>query len=172
MANWIQSSIVEHVKIVVDPFVPSASRDLAPRDVRRRDAAGADREPAARIDHHVERMTEHLSLDSSQAAEVRAVMEATNEEMQAAREAMKAVVETLKAAREAGDEKGLKRALQSAESARDNMRDVHDASRAEVESVLTLEQRAMLFEMDMKKHQREREMKERVREHRAHQRAT
>jgi Spy/CpxP family protein refolding chaperone len=125
----------------------------------------SDGDPSARIDHHIERLTAHLSLDDSQAAEVRAVMEATHQEMAAAHEEIKAAIDALRSARQDGDSRELKKALQAAENARDDVRDLHDASRDKINAILTLEQRAMLFEIEIKKHHRERELRQRIRDH-------
>lgn len=126
----------------------------------------SERDPAAHIDQRIESMTERLSLDSEQAAQVRALLEVSQEETKAARDEMKASVDALRLARESGDEKALKKALEVCEDAKDHMHDVHEASEDELQAVLTLEQRAKLIEFEARRHHQERQMGERVRERR------
>ncbi len=121
---------------------------------------------AAHLEHKMEKLTEHLSLDQDQVVDVRAVIEASQAETHDARERMKASLETLHEAMEADDERALKKALQAVEDSRDDMHAVHQATQDELKSLLTLKQQAQLVELEVKKHQREREMKERAREHR------
>jgi len=103
------------------------------------------------FEHKIQRLNEHVSLDEAQIEQIRAVLEVTREDMRAARDDLEASVDALREARESGNERELRRALQEAEQAREAMHAARRATEDEVKAQLTLEQRATLFEMETRR---------------------
>jgi len=122
-----------------------------------------DRASGPRFEHKLERLNEHVSLDEDQMTQIRAVLESTSEEVHEAHQEMAAAVTALREARELGEERSLRRALQDAEDARETLHAIRKATDQEVQKLLTLEQRAMVFEMEVRRHHRGREGGERRR---------
>ena len=106
-------------------------------------------------DHKLERLTEQVSLDDAQIEQIREVLEVTSEDMRDARKDLEAAVTALRSAREGGDERALSKALKEAEQARESLHVMRKASEDEIKTLLTLEQRALLFEMEMDRRHRD-----------------
>lgn len=99
-------------------------------------------DPAERV----ERMREHLGLDDAQVEAIRAVLDEARTETLALRARVTSDVTALRAAREAADEKAMKKALDALDADHQAMRDAGDDLRDGIQAELTLTQRALLAE--------------------------
>jgi len=102
----------------------------------------------------VQRLTEKLGLDQQTAEEVADTLSAAKEQKRAIRQNVKSEAQALKSALDAGDEKGMSKALRNLESAKADMQDLRAETAASIKSRLTVEQQAKMTLHKLRKKQR------------------
>lgn len=97
--------------------------------------------------HLIESLKKDASLDDATVARVKSALDARDKEKEAAATRMKDAMKALRALVDSGskDEAAYEKGLGEVKAAREQMRVLHEQDRAEMEKLLTAEQRAKLL---------------------------
>ena len=116
-------------------------------------------EPEARV----ERLTERLDLSVEQAEAIGAIIAEADTEGRAVRDSMEALMGELREAREAGDERAMKRILGSIDDLKEEGHDLRVATMDRLRDEMTVTQQAKFVELEVERHERTRRLHEGMR---------
>lgn len=116
------------------------------------------------VEHsRVDRLAEVLDLTDEQTEAIGAIVEASESEGKAIREGLDSRLGELRAAREAADEREMKRLLREVDSLKEDAHSLRLSSVDQLRAELTLTQEVRFVEMEFERHDRMKRMQEGLR---------